>query len=339
LSKKNTVVFVFLGEFGYELLNWQGRIRKFSENFPELILVAASREQCEILYRDSSKYFVSLSSMHAYNNSIADRYFCHSKDYKFKNFISEIIDAFHGLSVRKKIRREIVVELSKKGIQKRNTRFIFSDKVSVFRKYKFGAPRTRFTRLRWGNPDEIYVNLPTIENRYIDLRKNLIQKDFNKVALIPKSESEIALIQRAERSRVIRLDNSINEDDYLHQISKLYSVYLLDYTSNRFADTQGKFLSTAYPHIEIESLGEQVALLSISDLNLNFIHGDFRSNTYVAAFSGKQSFVITPPELYNGAYIEKWNSEVFSGEIVPFVYTANTHPSDLLEFIKNSIPD
>ncbi len=326
-----------MGEFGYELLNWQGRIRKFKKDFPEEILISASRAQCEILYRDSTEHFVSLSAIPSYIGSIADRYFCHSKNYEFKNIFSEIFDSFQAFVIRRNLKQEIKKKLRVIGVENKKSIFVFSDKVTTFGNYKFGAPRSRFTRIRWGRPDDIYTGLPTGENDYIDLRKNLIEADFNKNPIIEYCNRKVALIQRAERSRIIRVDNSIDEDSYLEEIAKSYEIFLLDYTSTRYADTQGKFKSVAFPHIELETLGEQVALFSKSDLNINFIHGDFRSNTYVAAFCGKRSFVITPSKLYNREYIDKWNKEVFSGEIVPFVYSSDSKVSDLLDFINNSI--
>ncbi len=337
MANQKIIVFVFLGEFGYELLNWQGRIRKFKKECPKEYLVSASRGQCEILYRDSAEYFVSLSSIPSYKESIADRYFCHRKNYQFNNIFSEVLDSFQAVLVRRNLRQEIKEELQVIGVKKSKLKFVFSDKVTTIGKYKFGAPRSRFARVRWGRPDDIYNELPSGENDYIDLRENLIEIDFKKNKMVEDHSRKVALIQRAERTRIIRVDNFIDENIYLEEIAKSHEVILLDYTSNRFADTQGKFASTLFPHIEIESLGEQVALFSKSDLNVNFIHGDFRSNTYVAAFCGKKSFVITPSELYNRDYIDKWNDEVFSGEIVPFVYSSDSEVSDLLDFINNSI--
>ncbi len=337
MTKQEIIVFVFLGEFGYELLNWQGRIRKFKKECPEEFLISASRGQCEILYRDSAEYFVNLSSIPSYQGSIADRYFCHTKNYQFNHIFSEVLDSFQAVLVRRNLRQEIKKELQATGIKTEKLKFVFSDKVTTFGKYKFGAPRSRFARFRWGRPDDIYNELPSGENYYIDLRENLIEKDFRKNKAVEDHSRKVALIQRAERTRIIRVDNFIDESVYLEEIAKSYEVILLDYTSSRFADTQGKFESTLFPHIEIESLGEQVALFSKSDLNINFIHGDFRSNTYVAAFCGKKSFVITPLELYNREYIDKWNDEVFSGEVVPFVYSSDSEVSELLDFINDSI--
>ena len=49
-------VFVFLGEFGYELFNWQGVIRKFSRLVaPGDKIICCSRAHLHLLYDTASR--------------------------------------------------------------------------------------------------------------------------------------------------------------------------------------------------------------------------------------------------------------------------------------------
>ena len=76
-----TFCFIFLGEFGYELLDWQGKIRKLREN-KKLDIWAVSRSSCELLYRDSADFFISLDECPEYFNSKAHSYFSHEQSTK-----------------------------------------------------------------------------------------------------------------------------------------------------------------------------------------------------------------------------------------------------------------
>ena len=65
-----TYVFTFLGEFGYELLNWQGTIRKWSKlhKQPEDKIVICSRKGLEQLYEFADEY-INISELDSYNNA------------------------------------------------------------------------------------------------------------------------------------------------------------------------------------------------------------------------------------------------------------------------------
>ena len=53
-------VFIFLGEFGYELFNWQGKVKKFYKTLGEgEIIVCAGRRGLDIIY-PYAKYYQDL---------------------------------------------------------------------------------------------------------------------------------------------------------------------------------------------------------------------------------------------------------------------------------------
>ena len=70
-----TYVFIFTGEFGYELLNWNGVVRKWvSENKqPNDTIIICSRKGLELIY-EMADYYIDISDIESYKNSIADCY-------------------------------------------------------------------------------------------------------------------------------------------------------------------------------------------------------------------------------------------------------------------------
>src|SRR3972149_8882097 len=75
VQKNTTYIFIFLGEFGYEIFNWQGVVRKFAKNLPQSsTIVVAGRKGLEQWYETASQ-FINLSEFQLYKNSIAAAYF------------------------------------------------------------------------------------------------------------------------------------------------------------------------------------------------------------------------------------------------------------------------
>ena len=68
-----TYVFIFTGEFGYELLSWNGVVRKwYHENYKEGdTVIIASRPGLDLIY-EMADYYIDLSEIDAYNKCIAD---------------------------------------------------------------------------------------------------------------------------------------------------------------------------------------------------------------------------------------------------------------------------
>ena len=70
-----TYAFVFTGEFGYELFNWQGVVRKWvSENKkPQDKIIICSRAGLNNIYDFADRY-INISQVESYNNTVADCY-------------------------------------------------------------------------------------------------------------------------------------------------------------------------------------------------------------------------------------------------------------------------
>jgi hypothetical protein len=201
---------------------------------------------------------------------------------------------------------------------------------------QFGAARTRFSRLKSGAPDGIYEDIPYSENRYINFQNSVTKSKQIEALKSVKSTKPIAVVQTASRNRVIRSTDNINEQELLLELSKEWEIVLLEYESQRFSDTQGRFGQSEYHSITFKNLEEQMNVLSQADICISFTHGDFRSNTYVPALIGKQSIVVTSKKLMENSAVETWNEHVFSGEIIPIIFSSNEATRLAIKQIKNA---
>ena len=68
-------VFIFTGEFGYEMFNWQGVVRKWCQKNKKSgdKVIICSRQGLENIYSFADYYF-NISQIESYNNTVADCY-------------------------------------------------------------------------------------------------------------------------------------------------------------------------------------------------------------------------------------------------------------------------
>ena len=71
-------VFTFIGEFGYELLNWQGTIRKWANLYKkdDDKVIVCSRRGLQSLY-EFADHYIDISNLKSYNDTIGDCYTCY----------------------------------------------------------------------------------------------------------------------------------------------------------------------------------------------------------------------------------------------------------------------
>lgn len=317
MKKRELYIFIFVGEFGYELINWQGKVRKFVEFNPDALVAISGKNACEVLYRDFSDIYIALDECRAYKHSFADRYFAHAKNYRYKGKISDLIDEIWAVKFRLLVKKFLIKELRKKVEPNFRPFFVFSDLPKNIDGLTFGAPRSFFSRLFCSKPQDIYLNAPIQENSYRDIAENLRAHEISHVEVFSQSMRPRAIIQTASRNRINRVQNFLDEEVFLNEIAKYWEVYLLEYESTRNSDTQGTFKLDSFQKIRVKTLAEQISYLSKADVCISFTHGDFRSNTYVPALAGLKSFVITDKETLKNSDIKLWNESVFAGEIIP----------------------
>ena len=66
--------FCFLGEFGYELFNWQGLVRKFRHTLTNGEKIAACSRMGMDIWYDVADYYLDISEVKLFKKSIASMY-------------------------------------------------------------------------------------------------------------------------------------------------------------------------------------------------------------------------------------------------------------------------
>jgi len=313
--KSETYCFVFTGEFGYELLNWQGRIRKFSTLHPETRIICASSEATRLLYYDFSE-FIALDSSNAHTKGISDTYFL-----RHENFIRDNIRDVVTAHLRRKKLKKFICDLYPKS-ESDAFKFIFSDKLNFIGGFQFGAtrwaPRINFLRKR--NFQEIYDRLPIEQNLYVKLAPSQAVEETVKQKLTDMGvEFPFVAVQSADRIAFLKKRRlEIATSDLFQGILSQLPTLEISFTQSRETDTQSISLNSNKKYF-CSTLEEQVAIISLSAFCIFTSSGDYRSLHYVPSFCGKDNYSITSSSIISNSAIGLWNSQIFQfgGKIIP----------------------
>ena len=324
-----TLCFVFLGEFGYELLDWQGKIRELGQRSGYKIGIA-SRSNCELLYRDVADFYIPIELSPDYFNSKAHSYFAHNRDYQpTLGNINKVLDSFNAWRRRKRI-----ASFVRQNCTAKNVRFVFSDQLNCIAGLTFGAQRNRLEAFpRKMQYPSIYTDYILSGNCYVNLRDQINKNELKKFQKLAKSSELLIVVQRAERELVVRNNTRLDEEEILESLSRYGRIILLEYKPSRMLDTAGIFDSKfGYERITFDSLAEQVSVLIHADVCLSLSHGDFRSHNYIAPFIGKVGYSVAPFEILRNSALEIWNEKIFPGKIIP-VPTDNLKSSEIASLV------
>jgi len=313
--KSRTYCFVFTGEFGYELLNWQGRIRKFSALHPEARIICASSEATRLLYSDFAE-FIPLDSTNALTKGISDTYFLRYENFTRENILDVVIAHFRRIKFKK-----FITDLYPKS-ESDNFQFVFSDKLNSIEGVQFGATRwaPRINILRKRNFQEIYDRLPIDENLYVKLvpSKAVMEAVTQKLTDLGV-EFPFVAVQSADRVAFLkrrRLETSANGlfEEILDQLPSVE----ISFKQIRGSDTQSMSLHSKKTY-SCTTLEEQVAIIGLSSFCIFTSSGDYRSLHYVPSFCGKDNYSITSSSIISNSAIGLWNSKIFhfGGKIIP----------------------
>jgi hypothetical protein len=306
-----TWVFVFLGEFGYELFNWQGRVRRFAATLgPGERLVCCSRGEVAPLYERADAY-VENSGVPAFQESVASGYFAVAPG--GGSFLSPrnlLVDQ----RVRRAIRRYVRDRLGDDSF-----RFVFSSGKTELRGCELGASRRRFGRDLYEG--DIYERLDVTANDYERIEPDESRRPEIEAGLGLSLDTPYVLCQARERPIVRRSADTIVKVPLLEELAQRLPVVLLSFDTGRAQDSFSSFAEIPGCRLySAGSFGPQSTLVAHARRCVFFTEGDFGSHVYVPPFLGRDVVVVAPASVYRlgTTPIAFWNENVFhfGGQIV-----------------------
>ncbi len=322
-------IFVFLGEFGYELLNWQGVIRKFSKTIDRTKdnITVCTRAGLEPFYEFADRY-ITISELPLYKNSAANMYWAHNPECNFYKRNKETLEkgldwelmSKKDLKYQKRMKKEIM----KFVFEKLDTSFF--DKY-IFKKYKFifSSDYQTLNGLTFGtknmNEAKIYSDLDLDNNEFVKTSACKEARQVVEDKLGFNLSDDYVLCQTGAR-KVVRRSKESATLDILKEIALKIKVVLLDFDTKRNLDSKSEFenIENCYRY-SCSSFKEQSVLIENSKYCLFFTEGDFRSHNYLPPLMGKNVYSVAPKTVFKlgTTPIDFWNSNVFrfGGQIVP----------------------
>lgn len=332
-------IFTFLGEFGYELLNWQGIIRKFSKTISTSDkIICCSRANLYPLY-EMADAFIDISEVKLFRRSTATGYgasFYPSIDHSF-TFGRKLHFAFHRRLkaklksfILKRLREiaQLESQLSwweavfKRGVARPPSEpctFIFSSDKIQLNGCIFGYSRN-------DSKHDIYDLL--------DLDNNVFQKIEPDFRVLHEIEEKIGwkltepfvLCQARRRNEIVPQlsKDTMPQNKLVDRLAQEVKVILLSFHTGRRLDSYSEFEDSENSFRYLcQSFPEQACLIHFAKHCLFFTEGDFGSHIYVPPFLGKDVTVIAPWTVYQlgTTPIDFWNQNAFQfgGQIIPKV--------------------
>lgn len=330
-------VFVFLGEFGYELFNWQGVIRKFSKLVsPEDKIICCSRARLHPLYEAASRY-LEISGSGLFQQSVACGYFgLDPDDHSFQSRRYKRFDRRLRRELRSLVWRELGVPepcasrfpwagLLAKGRTFRaggeDYRFVFSSDQVDLLGCRFGCAPKRYGASTDG---DIYGSLDLGNNEFKKIEPDPSARPALEAKLGWSLDEPFVLAQTRTRDIVTRSRDSVPHQPLLEALSGRGKVVLLSFQTGRRSDSYSAFAEQPNCYLyRGRTFAEQACLVQAAARCVFFTEGDFGSHIYVPPFMGRNVFAIAPRSVYHveTTPIEFWNRNVFrfGGHILPRV--------------------
>lgn len=325
-------IFVFLGEFGYELLNWQAVVKKFSTtiNSEKEKIICCSRANLYQLYEGSD--YIDISELPLFKKSVACMYFGLDPAYrenlrhkKNRQFQKKLISQIKNYALKKLYQKREISFFSYAiykifGLNPRCCKFIFSCNHEVLNGIDFGLD------LKHSQSDlervDIYSKNIIPHNSFAKILPNFeVKKEIEKSLGFALDENYI-LCQTGNRQIITRSADIIDKEAIILDLAKDQKVILLSFNSGRNLDS-GSTFEKIYDNVyeyKCREFKEQSCLIYFSKFCVFFTEGDFRSHNYVPPFLGKNVISIAPKSVFalGNAPIDFWNREIFKfgGKII-----------------------
>ena len=299
-------VFVFLGEFGYELFNWQGLVRKFKTTCsPEDKIIIGGRTGMDIWY-PYADIFIDISADPFYKASRADGYFAYDINTPYRTDSQDAIKASVQAYIAEKL----------KSFNLERPEFIFSSDLNLINGVHFGM---------WEKFFNIYGGEGHKQNFYAknDYDSAELKNDLETRLQINLSEPYI-LIQGRKRDIVIRSKHVVPTELLVEKLAEKIPVVVLNFNTGRAWDSRSEIAGGKNCRVlKTFSAHEQAILIKHAADCVFTTENDFGSHIYVPPFMGRDVLAIAGADVYKigTTPIDFWNGEIFKfgGQILPFV--------------------
>ena len=330
-----TYVFVFLGEFGYEVLNWQGVVRKLRRLDPDAIVVCASRGSVHPLYEPAE--YVEIGDVPEFRESMAIGYYAvQPGDEHIDSDANVALDA----ELRRVLRRAITDRLRERwgwrlaARRLRGMRIVFSSDRTAIGECIFGADRRLFGAI----PAEgsIYDQMDHRNNLYAPIAPDLSQRAGLEERLGFSLDEPYVLIQGRRRDTAQRSSGEIDQDRLIGALAERGRVVLADFSTGRAHDSYSRFDLPDVHRVELSAFPEQSCLIHSAAACVFLTEGDFGSHMYIPPLLGRDVWSVAPGDVYElgTTPIDIWNHHVFrwGGGIRPVRAEQLTDPARLADF-------
>ncbi len=311
-------VFTFLGEFGYELLNWQGVIRKFAKTRgPSDLIVCCSRANLYPIY-DCADLYIDISDLPLFRQSRACAYSGTIGLGAPGRAVNRAFDAMVRATVRRSVRRRLQLLGAPWSVGQERLVFIFSSRRHQLHGLTFGCDPGR-------------IELDADIGDRLDLTANLFEQLRPDFAVQPAIEAQLGfslrepyiLVQTRAR-RVGPRSERVPKVEMIRALSEHMRVVLLAFETGRSLDSFSRFPSAeSCIRYTGRTFPEQACLIHFARHCVFFTEGDFGSHTYVPPLMGRDVVAFAPASVYEPwrTSIDFWNRHVFrfGGQLHPKV--------------------
>ena len=304
-------VFTFLGEFGYELLNWQGTIRKWAKEnkHEDDKIIICSRKGLDLMY-ECADYYLDISQLESIQNVVADCY----TSFVFLDGTGPHLDRKEWKATRTgehidAIKNEVMNLVVDSNPSKLDIKWIWSCDYKVMDGCLFGLERPGGQGGIYNAPHN-HLNLNN--NEYIKLPTSNSLRDKIEEKLGFSLNEDYILCQTGFREGYELSKVRIDHNKVINKLKEDCRVVLMDFKTFRLHDSYSKF-ETNYDTIQVEDIKEQSVLISNAKRCVFFTEGHLRSHTYLPPIFGKDVEIVAAKEMFSFAEapLDFWNKNVF----------------------------
>ena len=304
-------VFVFLGEFGFELFNWQGLVRKFKTTCaPEDKIVIGARPGMDIWY-PYADVFIDISDDPLYKASRAHCYDAYDNAVYYKFDSMQYIKASVHALIEDRLKNFDFYRAE--GCR---AEFIFSSDLNLINGVHFGM---------WENFDNIYGGEGYKQNLYAKIiHDSPAERQRLEENLQMNLSAPYVLIQGRKRDVYVQSKYVVPIEILAAKLAEKIDVVILNFNTGRALDSRSEIAAVKNCHVlKTASAHEQAILIKYAAECIFPTENDFGSHIYVPPFMGKDVLAIAGADVYQigSTPIKFWNDKIFKfgGKIFPFV--------------------